>query len=343
MLDAMGALALASTFVYQLNGHVLKVIGKNKWVSPLALTWILHVLVVVLAPRAYQKWPSLLKQLDNMKVKKHRFFIDVVLNSFLQMLINYFWMNSSQFIPTQLTAAIYQAAIGVVYVISVLFMGEKLVLPKACGVVVAVCGVCLSSFFPPLRVSSDISSKATEVEHDYAWGCICALLALFCKVASQIFCKVELAGASLEFMGQFNIHMGIAHIYAVLPVMLLLDRFGVPDMSFQMDTTWPMIPMVCLAGAMCTFVNYGYQTVPVVRSPLFLCRFQVLGIIFAVIFDSLLYGDAPQALGYLGYFCILFSFALISGILGTSASKVNNQEASAHDSAHVEKDGEKMQ
>lgn len=130
----------------------------------------------------------------------------------------------------------------------------------------------------------------------------------------------------MDFMGQFSIHMGLAHIYFVLPLMVLLNHLGVPDMSFHIDTTWPMIPMVFLAGAFSTFVNYGYQTVPVVRSPLFLCRFQVLGIIFAVILDKLVYGDTPQALGYVGYFCILFAFALVSGIVDLSGGKNSKDE-----------------
>ena len=33
------------------------------------------------------------------------------------------------------------------------------------------------------------------------------------KVASQIFCKVALNGASTDLMGQFNIHVGLAHVY----------------------------------------------------------------------------------------------------------------------------------
>lgn len=339
MVDTMGILALSATFFYQLNGHVLKHIGKQNWVSPMALTWILHVLVVSLAPQAYWKRRALGKELDTMKRKTSRFLFDVVVNSFLQMSINYFWMLSSQQIPTQLTAAIYQAAIGVVYVISVLFLDEALVAPKAIGVIIAIFGVCLSSLFPPgPRVSPDLnlapgpgqsgaSLESSSADgrvgppgHDYFWGCSYALLALASKVASQIFCAQELKGASPEFMGLFSIHMGMAHIYAVLPVMLLLHSLGAPHMSFAMDTTWPMLPMIFLAGALCTFVNYGYQTVPVVRSPLFLCRFQVLGIIFAVILDYLVYGDIPHPIGYLGYGCILFSFALISGLITVSST-----------------------
>ena len=112
------------------------------------------------------------------------------------MSINFFWMKSSNAIPTQLTAAIYQAAIGVVYVIAVLLMGEKLELQKALGVVTVMCGVFLSSFYPPISaVATGVT--AVDASHDYTWGCIFAFLALGSKVASQIFTKIELQGASI--------------------------------------------------------------------------------------------------------------------------------------------------
>merc|ERR550514_1847702 len=105
-----------------------------------------------------------------MRMSKRRFFVDVVGNTFMQMSINFWFMLSTQAIPTQLTAAIYQAAIGVVYVLSVLFLGEKLVWQKAVGVLIAVIGVCLSSLFPPLKMAAPSSSSASggvPQEYDY--------------------------------------------------------------------------------------------------------------------------------------------------------------------------------
>ena len=67
----MGLLSLSSVFIYQANGHVLKYVGKQKWLNPFALTWILHVIVVTMAPQAFRKWPELLKELKKIKVPQY--------------------------------------------------------------------------------------------------------------------------------------------------------------------------------------------------------------------------------------------------------------------------------
>jgi len=321
-MDAIALLAFSSVFFYQLNGHVLKYLGKLKAVDPVTQVWILHIVIVVLLPWSMAKRQTLYAEMDKVKMSTTKFVFNVLVNTYLQMGINYFWLLSSQAIPVQLTSAIYQTAIGVVYVCSVLGLGEQLAFWKATGVLIAIAGVFLTSYFPPEAPHANDSTTSSvlgkEQEYQYGYGIACASTALACKVASQIFCKVQLDGVSPEFMVHYNIHMGFAHIYGFMPLMLLGDTMGAKGMSFNLDTRWPVIPAIMAAAALSSFVSYGYQTVPVVRSPLYLCRFQVLGVIFAVVFDYMFYGTMPQMLGYCGYALILISFTLVSGMVDPS-------------------------
>jgi len=329
-VDPIAILAFSSVFAYQLNGHVLKQIGKMKLLDPVTLVWMLHVVIVLLAPYAYKKRSVLVKELGQMQISAKTFVSAVVFNTFLQMGINYFWFLSAQAIPVQLTSAIYQTAIGFVYILSVLFLGEQFSFWKAVGVVMAVGGVFLSSYFPPgapVAVNNASgTASVTDAQFKYAYGITCAFIALGSKVASQIFCKVMLNGGSSEFMLLYNIHMGFAHIYAFLPVMLVCDAYGIPNMSFRFELEWTAIAFVFVAACICSFVNFGYQCVPVVKSPLYLCRFQVLGVIIAVVLDFLFYGTSPQLLGYVGYSAILFAFLLVSGVVDPSGGRKQNEK-----------------
>jgi len=305
------ALALASVCAYQANGHVLKYVGSLRSVDPITLVFLLHTVIALLAPLAYARRKIMREELQRLGISTQRFFCDVAVMTVLQMSINYFWLMSSRAVPTQLTSAIYQTAIGYVYLLSVLLLGERAKTSVMLGVLVALTGVILACLFPPLQAAAAPGSTAKA--YDYPRGILTAHLALAAKVASQIFAKVELAGASPQLMGLFQIHSGLAHLYLVLPLMLLGNQWGLPDMSLAVDLKWPTIPALCLAAAVSTFVSYGYQTVSVVRSPLFLCSFQVLGVVIAVGLDYLLYRDQPQPQGYLGYALVLGSFLPISG------------------------------
>eukprot|EP00927_Polykrikos_kofoidii_P085285 TRINITY_DN9243_c0_g1_i1.p1 TRINITY_DN9243_c0_g1~~TRINITY_DN9243_c0_g1_i1.p1 ORF type:complete len:351 (+),score=55.24 TRINITY_DN9243_c0_g1_i1:65-1054(+) len=317
-VDSMAILALVSVFLYQLNGHILKAIGKLKAIDPVTQVWLLHVVIVVMAPYAYTRRNALFEEMKKLKMSMKSFLVSVVVNTFLQMGINLFWLHSAKAIPVQLTSAIYQTAIGLVYVCSVLVLGEPLAFWKASGVVLAIGGVVLSSYFHPLPPGAVTSASTDDAEYRFGFGVACASSALMCKVASQIWCRVTLVGASSEFMVHYNIHVGLAHIYAFLPFMLMANSAGFSGMSFRIDTRWPVIPAMLVASLICSGVSYGYQTVPVVKSPLYLCRFQTLGVVIAVALDYSLYGTVPQTLGYVGYVLILGSFALVSGIIDPS-------------------------
>jgi len=323
-MDPVGVLAFFSVFFYQLNGHVLKQLGKTKVCDPITLIWILHAVIAVLAPYVYLKRTALADELKRMGVSFPRFLFAVVFNSVLQMSVNFMWFLSAKSVPTQLTSAIYQTAIGLVYICSVLFLGEKLRFWKALGVSLAISGVIQTSLFPPTKAVARAGSvaAAAPVSENFALGVAMAIGAMVCKCASQIFCKIELRGGSGHFMFMYGIHMGIAHIYAILPVMYLLDRNGMEGMSFQFyDTSSSSLRLLLLGIAISTFVSFGYQSVAVVRNPLFLCCFQVLGIPFAVSMDFLLYGDIPQLGGYCGYACILMAFLLVSGLIDPSKAE----------------------
>jgi len=322
-MDLVGVLAFFSVFFYQLNGHVLKQMGKVKVCDPITLVWILHAVIALLAPYVYLQRKALAEELRRMRLTYPRFLFAVVFNSFLQMSVNFMWFLSAKAVPTQLTSAIYQTAIGLVYVCSVLFLGEKVSFWKALGVSVAIVGVGLTSLFPPTSGAATMTSTSTTpAREDFVFGVAMAFGAMVCKCASQIFCKIELEGGSGHFMFMYGIHMGIAHLYAILPAMLLADRFGVDGMSFQLyDTSFTSMRLMLCGVAISTFVSFGYQSVAVVRSPLFLCRFQVLGIVFAVTMDFLMYGDVPQFGGYCGYACILTAFLLVSGLVDPSKAQ----------------------
>jgi len=315
-LDLVGVLAFFSVFFYSLNSHVLKQLGKTKVCDPITLVWILHAVVAVLAPYVYLQRKALAEELRRMKVTYPRFLFAVVFNSFLQMAVNFMFLLSAKAVPTQLTSAIYQTAIGLVYVCSVLFLGEQVSFWKALGVSIAIIGVVLTSLFPPTSGAVTMTSVSTApVPEGFYFGVAMAIGAMVCKCASQIFCKLELQGGSGHFMFMYGIHMGICHIYAILPVMLFLDHSGVQGMSFQLhETSFASRCLLLLGVGVSTFVSFGYQSVAVVRSPLFLCRFQTLGVIFAVTMDYMMYGDVPQLGGYCGYACILiFSAGQRSG------------------------------
>lgn len=328
-LDLVGVLATSSVFCYQLNSHVLKQLGKVKVCDPITLIWILHTVIAILAPYVYLQRKALAAELRRMGMTYPRFLVAVVVNTILQMSCNFMWFLSAKNAPTQLTSAIYQAAIGLVYVCSVLFLGERVSFWKAVGVSVAIMGVVFTSLFPPTSGAMTMpSALAPPVHEDLAFGVAMAIGAMVCKCASQIFCKIELQGGSAHFMFMYGIHMGIAHIYAILPAMLFLDHLGVGGMSFQLhDTSFASLRLLLLGVAVSTFVSFGYQSVAVVRSPLFLCRFQVLGVIFAVMMDFMMYGDVPQFGGYCGYACILLAFLLVSGILDPSKTQGDGKKA----------------
>jgi len=326
-MDFVGVLAFFAVFFYALNSQVLKALGKVKVCDPIALIWILHVVIAILAPYVYLKRKALAEELRRMKVTHPRFVFAVVFNSVLQMSVNLMFLLSAKYVPVQITAAIYQTSIGLVYVCSVLFLGEKVAFWKALGVSFAVGGVLLASVFPPSSPLAPINgvkslTPSSSTPEEFAFGVAMAFGAMACKCTSQIYCKIQLQGGSGHFMFMYGIHMGIAHIYAILPAMLLLDSYGVQGMSFQFyDTSFASLRLLLAAVCFSTFVSFGYASVAVVRSPLFLCRFQVLGIIFAVTMDFLLHGNVPQLGGYCGYACILAGFVFISGLVDPSKAK----------------------
>jgi len=340
-LDLVGVLAISSVFCYQLNSHVLKQLSKVKVCDPITLIWILHTVIAILAPYVYLQRKALAAELRRMSMTYPRFLFAVVFNTFLQMSCNFFFLLSAKNAPTQLISAIYQAAIGLVYVCSVLFLGEQVSFWKAVGVSIAIIGVVLTSFFPPTGGAMTMtmtSVSAAPAHEDLAFGVATAIAAMVCKCASQIFCKIELQGGSAHFMFMYGIHMGIAHIYAILPAMLFLGHLGVGGMSFELhDTSFASLRLLLLGVVVSTFVSFGYQSVAVVRSPLFLCRFQVLGIIFAVTMDFMMYGDVPQLGGYCGYACILTAFLLVSGLLDPSKTQGDGKKAPSESTAEVAK------
>jgi len=316
-IDPAAILAIASVMVYHVNGHILKFVGEKAWVTGSCLIWCLHVVIALLAPYAFKRWGDVKEELKKIKCSLPKFFFAVIFNSILQMSINSFWTASVQTIPTQLTVAIFQCSVGVVYILSLLFLGEEFQFKKALGVVLALVGVNLASFFPPVAMASASSHTVSFMQNiNYPKGIALATAALAAKVGSQIFCSQMLKGASGDLSFQFSIHQGIAHIYAIAPLMKVLDIAGLPGMSFKADFTWPMIPTMLGAAAASTFVSFGYQTVAVIRSPLFLNRFQSLGVLLSVLVDVIIDKVKPRPAGFLGYLCILLGFTLISGVIG---------------------------
>ena len=143
--------------------------------------------IALLAPYAFKRWGDVKEELKKIKCSLPKFFFAVIFNSILQMSINSFWTASVQTIPTQLTVAIFQCSVGVVYIISLLFLGEEFQFKKALGVVLALVGVNLASFFPPVAMASASSHTVSFMQNiNYPKGIALATAALAAKVGTQI-------------------------------------------------------------------------------------------------------------------------------------------------------------
>jgi len=184
-----------------------------------------------------------------------RVFLYSLLLAFIYQLQNWLWVLALAYSQTAIVNAIANCACVVVYLFSVLWLGEKILLAKIVGILVCVVGVALfAAASPPSQESGNTGY--------YIVFASMLLTALF-----RVTMKRLLGDCSMLFTVFFSGLLGISHMSVLwlgLPLLGLagVEPFMLPDMSGLLR--------MLLNGSLAFAVNVLMFCINIAISPLFL-------------------------------------------------------------------------
>jgi len=253
------------------------------------------------------------------------FALQVLVGAGFQMEIYYLWFLASLKIPTQLVAAVFQTAIVIVYVLSILFLRERFSFYKMSAVLLAVFGVIIAIFAGQWFGQS--SDAGMPSQSDMIEGVLLALGAEVSKAFYQIWFKASFGEPSPKFAMLFGGLIGVAHFFPILPLIMLLNSLGVHDARTSVSS-WSaaqaglIVLAACIAGA----VNVGSLAVVAMRSPVFWSSVQLLAIPISVVFDFIIQGISPNPYNCVGYLVIIVACLMISSAPSSTRDQVDNEQ-----------------
>eukprot|EP00931_Biecheleriopsis_adriatica_P010831 TRINITY_DN11189_c0_g1_i1.p1 TRINITY_DN11189_c0_g1~~TRINITY_DN11189_c0_g1_i1.p1 ORF type:complete len:334 (+),score=40.36 TRINITY_DN11189_c0_g1_i1:27-1004(+) len=222
-------LALVSITAYSFNSQVFVWIGSADFGGKLFELFLFHV------PASLFLLYFVCRRQDAREALEERgqssllyFALQVLIGACFQMGIYYLWFRASLLIPTQLLAAVFQTSIVLVYVLSVVFLGERFSCLKVAWISLAVAGVILATFgsewFGKSGKKTSFPTGAPLLQ-----GVLLALGAEVCKALYQVWFKRSFGEPSTRFALLFGGLVGLAHVFPVLPGVALLNAAHVHD------------------------------------------------------------------------------------------------------------------
>eukprot|EP00931_Biecheleriopsis_adriatica_P010832 TRINITY_DN11189_c0_g1_i2.p1 TRINITY_DN11189_c0_g1~~TRINITY_DN11189_c0_g1_i2.p1 ORF type:complete len:374 (+),score=61.78 TRINITY_DN11189_c0_g1_i2:27-1124(+) len=306
-------LALVSITAYSFNSQVFVWIGSADFGGKLFELFLFHV------PASLFLLYFVCRRQDAREALEERgqssllyFALQVLIGACFQMGIYYLWFRASLLIPTQLLAAVFQTSIVLVYVLSVVFLGERFSCLKVAWISLAVAGVILATFgsewFGKSGKKTSFPTGAPLLQ-----GVLLALGAEVCKALYQVWFKRSFGEPSTRFALLFGGLVGLAHVFPVLPGVALLNAAHVHDARMTISD-WSagqgclILLAACIAGA----VNVGSLAVIALRSPVFWSSIQLLAVPISVLFDFFIRGIVPGIFNCAGYLLIIVACLLLS-------------------------------
>jgi len=274
----------------------------SRAVSELLLLFVCHVggLLYVWVWFSFRWGRNVVRQCIDTYGKRDIFLAGSIVTAF-QMLINYFWSLASTRIPIQTLSSIFQSAVFLIYVLSILLLGEKFTWIKSSAVVVAVVGVCVASFYAP-------HSKGTALTHTSA-GIIVAVFAEVLKSCYQVWWKYKYHEPTMAYTFLITSLVAILHLVYVPPFLALAHYTGWEPLEWNVHGA--SILHLVFAAVCSSAVNVGALVVISLATPTLWSFCQTLIIPFSVALDFAFYGTVPSwqsTLGLITIFAALFLF-----------------------------------
>lgn len=316
--------SLVTITAYSFNSYVFSWIGQAAFTSKLFHLWLCHTGSLLLTPLLFVNGTSGLRStFAEYRPGSARPGLSLAKNcsllAFFSMAVYYMWFVAASLVPGQILAAIFQSSIAVMYLLSVVFLGEKFSWWKATGVALAVLGVSFSSCFPaghPDDVAQEAAAESAGSTAQLAVGICFAVLAAISQAVYKVWFKYTFGQASANFTLLLTILGGVAHIFPVLPILAAGHALGIQDsMIYLSIDSASQAGLIGLAVFISACVNVGSRSVIAMRSPIYWAAVQMLAIPQSVAFDFFLSGVRPSLGGIAGYVFIAGGFLLLSEIV----------------------------
>jgi len=295
-----------AVIAYSFNSQVFVWVGQADYGGKLFELFLFHVAIVVVSPYFFLTGiEGVVAEFTLGGRPAWKLGAGVVVAAFFQMEIYYLWFLAAVRLPTKILAAIFQSSIAVVYLLSVIFLKEPVTWQKLLGIVCAIIGVGIASLVG--------HPENADEKHEHFLGVAFALAADLSKAVYQVWFKVSFGEPSPKFMLLFGALIGAVHIFPILPIIAILDFFGVPDARISFEASGNAIGLVILAAIIAAAVNLGFLTTIALESPIFLSSMQLLAIPLSIFFDATVRSPPhyPGLWRLPGYFFILLAFLLL--------------------------------
>lgn len=319
---------------YSFGSQVFVWIGKADFGGKLFELFLFHVGTIVFLPCfvATKSCKDIVGEYTSTGKPVSSLGMNVLIAALFQMNTYYLWFLASVRIPTQALAAIFQSSIAVVYILSVVFLDERVTQAKNIGVVLAILGVVITSVatanaaLPPGNGAPTANSTSTaiasgggddkpdEIQNEIFLGLCFAVAAELSKSCYQVWFKKNLGSPSGLFMLLFGSLVSVAHIFPILPVIVILGAFGFSDARIGFDATGQAVGLTLLAAINAATVNIGFLMVIALETPLFLASMQLLAIPLSVLFDATIHSPPinPSLQCIPGYILIFIAFVFLN-------------------------------
>lgn len=324
-------LALFTVTAYSFNSQVFVWIGSADFGGKLFELFLFHVVPVIFLPCIFLRGRMRDLLAERGQGSMGYFAGQVILGAFFQMVIYYLWFRASLRLPTQLLAAIFQSSIALVYILSLIFLGERFSCIKIFGVVLAIVGVVIACFANGWFGKSGTQSTDWPEGADLAVGVLLAVCAEISKATYQIWFKRSFGSPSPTFALLFGSLVGAAHIFPILPLIAFLSGLGVSDARMTVSSwTAAQVGLIILAASISGIVNIGTFAVVALRSPIFWSSVQLLAIPISVLFDLAFHGVHPGAFNCIGYAIIMLACPMLTGIAAPKSAHAEQEKPTLH-------------